>query len=48
MHLARAGSRNSTQENLGFSKNVIKSGPLIIGDRGQMLAIIITSGLLVC
>ena len=33
----RAGSRNGIQENLGFSKNLKKSGPLIMGDKGQVL-----------
>jgi hypothetical protein len=31
---ARAGSRNGIQESLGFSKNIKKSGPLIIGVKG--------------
>jgi hypothetical protein len=30
--------RNGTQEHLGFSKNIKKSSPLIIGNKGQMLA----------
>jgi hypothetical protein len=33
----REGSRDGTQESAGFSKNVKKSGPLIMGDRGQVL-----------
>jgi len=31
---ARAGSRNGTQESLGFNKNIKKSGLLIIGVKG--------------
>jgi hypothetical protein len=31
---ARAGSRNSPKLNAGFNKNIKKSGPLIIEDRG--------------
>jgi hypothetical protein len=33
----REGSRDGTQESAGFSKNVKKSGPLMMGDRGQVL-----------
>jgi hypothetical protein len=38
---ARAGSRNSTQESLGFNKNIKKSGFLIIGERGLILVFIL-------
>ena len=31
------GSRNGIQESTGFNKNVKKSGPLIIGDKKQVL-----------
>jgi hypothetical protein len=33
----REGSRDGTQESAGFSKNVKKSGLLIMGDKGQVL-----------
>jgi hypothetical protein len=31
----RVGSRIGTQESVGFNKNVMKSGPLMIRDKGQ-------------
>jgi hypothetical protein len=37
---ARARSRNGTQESLGFSKNIKKSGPLIMVEGGLRLVYI--------
>ncbi len=48
MNRGREGSRDNIQESASFNKNVKESGPLIIGDKGQVLIIIITSRLLVC
>ena len=38
---AREGSRNGLKESPGFNKNIKKSGPLIIGDRGKIVDILI-------
>jgi hypothetical protein len=38
---ARAGSRNGTKESAGFNKNIKKSGPLIMGERGSKMALIL-------
>ena len=38
---ARAGSRNGTQESPGFNKNIKKSGPLIMGEGGLRLVLIL-------
>jgi hypothetical protein len=46
MNWEREGSRDGIQESTGFNKNVKKSGPLIIGDKEQVLSIIIAFTLL--
>jgi hypothetical protein len=33
----RAGSQTSLKESIDFNKNIKKSGPLIIGDKGLVL-----------
>jgi hypothetical protein len=33
----RAGSQTSLKESIDFDKNIKKSGPLIIGDKGLVL-----------
>ena len=38
---ARAGSRNGIQESAGFNKNIKKSGPLVMGDRGLVLVLVL-------
>jgi hypothetical protein len=36
-----AGSRNGIQESAGFNKNIKKSGPLMMGDRGLVLVLLV-------